>query len=101
MKTTLLILFLGAIGHAQAAERGAPPPSSRTACNQQATAAQVTGEARKNYLRDCLQNRWSAPFEKSLTPQQQRMRRCSAHVQGGDPDERRRAINDCMAQPPY
>lgn len=101
MKTTLLIaLVMGILSPAPtwSAERGAMLPPSRTVCNQQATAAQITGDARKVYIRNCLQNRQSAPRDKSLTPYEQQMKKCSAQTQMLDGDERRRASGDCMAQ---
>lgn len=101
MKTMLLTaLVMGMFSAAPtwSAERGAMLPPSRTACNQQATAAQVIGDARKAYIRNCLQNRQSAPRDKSLTPHAQQMKKCSAQTQMLDGDERRRATGDCMAQ---
>ncbi|EHO4926274.1 phosphate starvation-inducible protein PsiF [Salmonella enterica subsp. enterica serovar Corvallis] len=74
MKITLLVtllfglVFLTAVG---ATEKPLTPQQQRmTACNQQATAQALKGDARKTYLSDCLKNSQSAPGEKSLTPQQ-------------------------------
>ncbi|WP_110877376.1 PsiF family protein [Franconibacter helveticus] len=100
MKTTLLTtLVMGMLssGPDYAAERSVLPPSSRTTCNQQATAAQITGKARETYLQNCLRNRQSAPGEKSLTPRQQQMNKCRRQANQLDVDARRRAISECMA----
>ena len=69
-----------------------------TTCNQQATAKTLKGDARKAYMSDCLKNSKSAPDEKSLTPQQQKMRECNvkATEQSLKGDDRSKFMSACL-----
>lgn len=102
MKISLLAsLFAGLflLSQASAAEKNLTPQQQRmTTCNQQATAQNIKGDARKTYISDCLKNRASAPGEKSLTPQQQRMRECNVQAteQSLKGDDRSKFMSGCL-----
>src|SRR3569833_3306211 len=46
-------------------------------CNVQAKAQQLSGDARKSFMKTCLSNHPAAAASK-LTPQQQKMKQCNA-----------------------
>ncbi|SQJ31498.1 phosphate starvation-inducible protein PsiF [Salmonella enterica subsp. enterica serovar Heidelberg] len=52
----------------------------------------------KTYLSDCLKNSQSAPGEKSLTPQQQKMRECNVQAteQSLKGDDRSKFMSACL-----
>ncbi|NMV05880.1 PsiF family protein, partial [Shigella flexneri] len=52
----------------------------------------------KTYMSDCLKNSKSAPGEKSLTPQQQKMRECNnqATQQSLKGDDRNKFMSACL-----
>ncbi len=69
-----------------------------TLYNQQATAQTLSGDARKHYMSDCLKNTKTEPGQKSLTPQQQRMRECNAQAtqQSLKGDDRSKFMSACL-----
>ena len=105
MKITLLVtpifglLFITAVS---AAEKTQTPQQQRmTLCNQQAAAQTLSGDARKDYMRDCLKNTKTEPGQKSLTPQQQRMRECNAQAtqQSLKGEDRSKFMSGCLKKP--
>lgn len=85
-------------GPVQAAEKTLTPQQQRmTACNQQASAGELKGDARKTFMSDCLKN--GVPGEKKgLTPQQQKMRECNAQAtqQSLKGDDRSKFMSGCL-----
>ncbi|MBS0389109.1 MAG: phosphate starvation-inducible protein PsiF [Proteobacteria bacterium] len=47
-------------------------------CNAQAKEQNLSGDARKAFMKTCLSNAPAAPAAKALTPQQEKMKSCNA-----------------------
>jgi len=47
-------------------------------CNTQAKEQNLSGDARKSFMKTCLSNAPAAPAAKALTPQQEKMKSCNA-----------------------
>ncbi|WP_223862441.1 PsiF family protein, partial [Enterobacter hormaechei] len=58
----------------------------------------LKGDPRKTYMSDCLKNGAAKPGEKSLTPQQQKMRECNAKAteQSLKGDDRSKFMSACL-----
>lgn len=95
--TLLAAVFMGMVSTTpvHATERAYSPPQHQrlTSCTQRATASDLQGQARQNYINQCLKNRTSLPGDKSLTPRQQAEKRCRAGegLSGANP----RLADDC------
>ena len=67
-------------------------------CNADATTKQLTGDARKTYMKTCLSGSSGTAEHKQLTPQQQKMSDCSkdAKAKGLKGDARKTFMSTCL-----
>lgn len=67
-------------------------------CNADATSKNLTGDARKDYMKSCLSSSGSAAAKKELTPQQQKMSDCSkeAKTKSLSGDARKEFMSTCL-----
>ena len=68
-------------------------------CNAQAKEQNLSGDARKTFMKTCLSNAPAAPAAEALTPQQQKMKSCNADaktkaLKGAD---RRAFMKTCLS----
>ncbi|MDE2220099.1 MAG: phosphate starvation-inducible protein PsiF [Gammaproteobacteria bacterium] len=55
-----------------------PQQDKMKTCNAQAKEQNLSGDARKGFMKTCLSNAPAAPAAKALTPQQEKMKSCNA-----------------------
>jgi len=67
-------------------------------CNADATSKNLTGDARKDFMKGCLSSSGSAAAKKELTPQQQKMSDCSkeAKTKNLAGDARKAFMSTCL-----
>ena len=67
-------------------------------CNADASAKNLAGDARKDYMKSCLSSSGSAGAKKELTPQQQKMSDCSkeAKTKNLSGDARKEFMSTCL-----
>lgn len=63
-------------------------------CNADAKAKNLSGDARKSFMKDCLSA--GAPEEKKLNAQQQKMKDCNAEAKGMKGEERKKHMSGCL-----
>src|SRR5262245_3226175 len=67
-------------------------------CNADAKTKNLSGDARKDFMKTCLSADSAAPASKELTPQQQKMSTCSkdAAAQHLSGDDRKKFMSSCL-----
>ncbi|HEX4986241.1 MAG TPA: PsiF family protein [Burkholderiales bacterium] len=75
-----------------------PQQEKMKACNADAKAKALSGDARKTFMKECLGAKpaTAAEPEKKLTPQQQKMKDCAAKNKGLKGDEYKKAQSECL-----
>lgn len=100
MRSVLLALLLGltSLSAAHAKEEKAPTPQQERmrSCNAEAAKQSLTGEARKQFMSQCLKG--GGEPAKARTEQQQRMADCSkqAKEKALKGDERKKFMSECL-----
>ncbi|MCU5772080.1 PsiF family protein [Erwiniaceae bacterium BAC15a-03b] len=97
MKVQVLILTVASlmtVGYAAAAEK-TPQQQKMANCNQHASSQTLKGDARKNFMSECLRKDSKIS---EMTPQQVKMKTCNS--QAGEKtlkgDERKTFMSNCL-----
>jgi hypothetical protein len=102
MRLALPILAALAItpAAAQQAQTAPTAPQERMkACNAEAGAKSLNGEARQRFMSDCLSTSAATPAQPQLTAQQERMKSCNADAAARNlnGEARQRFMNSCLS----
>lgn len=77
MKAITMVAAAGLLMLSMSVEAQNSQQEKMKTCNAQAKQQQLSGDARKSFLKTCLSNQPAAAASK-LTPQQQKMKQCNA-----------------------
>jgi len=94
-RSLILLVFLSAAGPALATAQ----QERMKACNADATTQNLTGDARKDFMKECLSAK-KAESGKALTPQQEKMKTCNADAkkQGLKGSARKDFMKTCLSK---
>jgi hypothetical protein len=102
MKKILLILCLSlaVTSVTLAKEEKSPTPQQQkmATCNKDASAKGLKGDARKQFMSECLSHKDADKGKKKLTPQQQKMADCNKQAGANKlkGDERKKFMSQCL-----
>ena len=98
MRTLLLSLPLAMVATLAAADDKASAPSRSAECAAQAVDRKLSGDARKQFVADCMKAQPPAPADRHVSPQAEKMKICSkeASAKALKGDERRSFMSTCL-----
>ncbi len=88
-----VMLLVSVAGHADNSQQ-----QKMTDCNAQAKTQNLSGDARKSFMKTCLSNQPAAADAKPLNSQQQKMKQCNADAtsKGLSGDARKSFMSSCL-----
>lgn len=98
-KHVLIAAFLAAPLAAIAADTATPQQQKMTACNKEAGTKNLSGDARKAFMSECLSAGGAPAADKGKTTQQEKMSTCNkeAGTRKLEGDARKKFMSECLS----